>query len=214
MRSLSPRGRSCVERPGETWRKPISTRASQKEKWLEGVLVFLTVCTVQICTVCNIYLFWKVCEFRVNVSFSGKLLYELTLDGFRMRWNYLYFVYLLSSVQIVFKEWFWHKHCRCFDSRSKGVEGAADLLEALSQSPLLEEADFHQCYEIPFAAWQRIPSGAWPKLRRSLGIPEEEVTRLCPKAGGGPMVGHNFKNNAINTSTAGNFWNIFRLLHR
>ena len=45
-------------------------------------MVFLTMCTVQICTVCNIYLFWKVCEFRVNVRF---LLYELTLDGFRMQ---------------------------------------------------------------------------------------------------------------------------------
>ena len=134
-------------------------------------------CTVQICTVCNIYLFWKVCEFRVNVSFSGKLLYELTLDGFRMQWNYLYFVYLLSSVQIVFKKWFWHKHCRCFD-HSKWVEGAADLLGTLSQSHLLEEVDFDRCYEIPFAAWQEIPSGAWPKLRRTRGIPNWEVPRI------------------------------------
>ena len=71
------------------------------------------------------------------------------------------------------------KDCRCFDYYGDpGVEGAADLLEALSQSPLLEEVDFDDCYRIPAAAWQRIPSGAWPKLRSSPGIPNNEVPRL------------------------------------
>ena len=73
---------------GATWRnlkKADFKSCLAKREMVEGVLVFFTVCTVQICTVCNIYLSWNVCEFRVNVSFSGKLWYELTLDGFRMQ---------------------------------------------------------------------------------------------------------------------------------
>ena len=70
------------------------------------------------------------------------------------------------------------KHCRCFDGDTQGADGAADLIQALSQSPLLEELDFLGCSEIPTAAWQKLPDGTWPKLRGAEGIPEEELWRL------------------------------------
>jgi len=64
----------------------------------------------------------------------------------------------------------------------QGADGAADLLQALSQSPLLEELKFYDysgCSQIPTAAWQKVPDGAWPKLRWAPGIPAgEEFRRL------------------------------------
>ena len=72
------------------------------------------------------------------------------------------------------------KHCRCFVT--------ADLLQALSHSPLLEELDFatdlDNSSEIPAAAWQNLPDGAWPKLRWARGIPKEELQRLQLRAEG------------------------------
>ena len=75
------------------------------------------------------------------------------------------------------------KHCRCFDTDTQGADGAADLLQALRSSPLLEELDFDNCFEIPAAAWQQLPDGAWPKLRMTKGIPEEELRRLRGQRG-------------------------------
>ena len=68
-------------------------------------------------------------------------------------------------------------HSRCFDSDTKGADGAADLLEVLRSSPL-EKLSFSDCDQIPSAAWQRVPSGAWPALRDVDGIPEEELSRI------------------------------------
>ena len=107
-----------------------------------------------------------------------KLSYESKLTCMCLRW----IVYLhLSLSQGVFDRLFLTKHCRCFDTDTKGAEGAADLLEALSQSPLLEELDFYGCEHIPAAAWQKVPDGAWPKLpgaeeglRRLRGVGEVE----------------------------------------
>ena len=74
------------------------------------------------------------------------------------------------------------EHSRCFNSRTKGADGAADLLEVLRNSPL-EKLDFDGCSGIPSTAWQRVPSGAWPALREAPGIPEEELSRIV--SGGG-----------------------------
>ena len=67
---------------------------------------------------------------------------------------------------------------RCFDKDSKGLDGAADLLEVLGHSPNLETLMLDRCAEIPLAAWQRVPSGAWPKLGVVYGVPEEEKQRV------------------------------------
>ena len=80
------------------------------------------------------------------------------------------------------------KHCRCFDNHTKGADGAADLLQALSHSPLLEVLMFGYSSQIPAAAWQKVPDGAWPKLQdasdNAWGIPKEERARLQLKAEG------------------------------
>ena len=84
------------------------------------------------------------------------------------------------------------QHCRCFSVQG---EGAADLLGALGRSQELEAVDFYGCRQIPAAAWHCVPSGAWPKLRSSRGIPDEEERRLRSNEGGRPRctLGHNFK---------------------
>ena len=65
---------------------------------------------------------------------------------------------------------------------TKGADGAADLLEALRNSPL-EKLNFGRCPQIPSTAWQRVPSGAWPALRDAPGIPDQELSRIV--SGGG-----------------------------
>ena len=75
------------------------------------------------------------------------------------------------------------QHCRCFKDQG---EGAADLLEALGHSQELEAVDFESCGQIPAAAWHCVPSGAWPKLQYSLGVPDEEQRRLRSNEGGWP----------------------------
>ena len=44
---------------------------------------------------------------------------------------------------------------RCFNSDTKGADGAADLLEVLRNSPL-EKLDFSCCSQIPSTAWQKL----------------------------------------------------------
>ena len=86
----------------------------------------------------------------------------------------------MAQSQRVFDKSMLTKLCRCFYNYTKGADGAADLLEALSQSTQLEELNFAFCYEIPAAAWQKVPDGAWPKLRfANIPVPEEEQQRLC-----------------------------------
>ena len=67
------------------------------------------------------------------------------------------------------------QHCRCFYDQG---EGAADLLGALGHAQELEDVEFRYCRQIPAAAWHCVPSGAWPKLQYSLGVPDEEQRRL------------------------------------
>ena len=71
----------------------------------------------------------------------------------------------LSLSQGVFDRLFLTKHCRCFDKYTQGADGATDLLEALSQSSLLEELDFNGCSQIPAAAWQKVRSAKWLHLK-------------------------------------------------
>ena len=81
-----------------------------------------------------------------------------------LRW----IVYLhLSLSQGVFDRLFRTKHCRCFNKDTKGAEGAADLLEALSQSTQLEELDFNGCNQIPAAAWHKVRNAKWLNLKKA-----------------------------------------------
>ena len=84
----------------------------------------------------------------------------------------------LSPSQHLFNREILTKHCRCFSTATKGADGAADLLAALSQSTQLEELDFHDCSQIPAAAWRQLPNGAWPKVWGASRIPEKELRRL------------------------------------
>ena len=90
----------------------------------------------------------------------------------------------LSPSQHLFNRFILTKHCRCFDNDTRGADGAADLLQALSQSTQLEVLIFSHGNQIPAAAWQQLPDGAWPKLRMAAGIPKEELQRLQLRAEG------------------------------
>ena len=87
----------------------------------------------------------------------------------------------MSSSQRVFDRLILTKHCRCFGISTQGTDGAPDLLQALSQSPLLEVL---KCSRIPDGDWEKIPDGAWPNLRVAHGIPKEELQRLQLRAEG------------------------------
>ena len=77
-------------------------------------------------------------------------------------------IYLrLSLSQRVFNRSMVTKHCRCFDKDAQGADGAADLLQALSHSPLLEELNFSHCSQIPAAAWQKVRSAKWLNLKKA-----------------------------------------------
>ena len=77
-------------------------------------------------------------------------------------------VYLhLSLSQGVFDRLFLTKHCRCFNTATKGAEGAADLLEALSQSTQLENLDLPFCNQIPTGAWQKVRNAKWFNLKKA-----------------------------------------------
>ena len=58
------------------------------------------------------------------------------------------------------------EHSRCFDRDTKGADGAADLLEALRNSPL-EKLDFDRCSQIPSNAWQKLRGASWTNLREA-----------------------------------------------
>ena len=50
---------------------------------------------------------------------------------------------------------------------TQGADGAADLLQALSQSALLEELAFAGCSQIPAAAWQKVRDAKWLDLKKA-----------------------------------------------
>ena len=116
---------------------------------VQGFLVLFRYIPVCIC------LCWKLFEFRF-------VKFELTCMG--LRW----IVYLhLAPSQHPFKRLILTKHCRCFSRDTQGADGAADLFEALSQSPLLEELDLSYCSQIPAGAWQRLNGAKWLNLKEA-----------------------------------------------
>ena len=140
----------CSQIPAGAWQKIRSA------KWL-----YLKTANFRLCLAerngwrfsCFLRVFicvcWKLHEFRSIVRIV-KLSYELELICMGLRW----IVYLQGSQpQRVFDRLFLTKHCRCFNEETQGADGAADLLQALSQSTQLEELDFHDCSQIPLAAW-------------------------------------------------------------
>ena len=134
------------------------------EKWLRGFLVFYVYLFVSAGS-CSSLGAWSDSEVVVWVGVDRY--------GFKMDC-----VPALVVVPTSFQQIDSDKHCRCFDNDTRGAESAADLLEALSHSPLLEQLDFRDCSQIPAAAWRQLPDGAWPKLWGARGIPEEELRRL------------------------------------
>ncbi|CAE7208953.1 FBXL2, partial [Symbiodinium microadriaticum] len=55
----------------------------------------------------------------------------------------------------------------CFDKDSKGAEGVAGLLLALSHCQLLQELGMQECYKVPAAAWQLLATARWEQLRKA-----------------------------------------------
>ena len=80
----------------------------------------------------------------------------------------VWIVYLhLSSSQSVFGRLILTKHCRCFGSGTQGADGAPHLLQALSQSPMLEELNFGGGSQIPAGAWQKLHGAKWLNLKKA-----------------------------------------------
>ena len=129
--------------------------ASQREL-VEGFLVFY------------VYLFVSVgCCPRSDLYRFVKLSCESKLTRMCLRWIGYLHLSDLSLSQGVFDRLLLTKHCRCFGRGTKGAEGAADLLEALSQSTKLENLDLSYCDQIPAAAWQKVRSAKWLHLKKA-----------------------------------------------
>jgi len=54
-----------------------------------------------------------------------------------------------------------------FESETKGAEGAATLLEALSCCNELEELNLSWCSQIPSDAWDKLQEAQWTKMRKA-----------------------------------------------
>ena len=127
----------------------------------------------------GICLCWKLFEFRSIVR----------IVKCRMSWSWPgWFIDgycippLCSRPKHVFDRLFLTKHCRCFNKVTQGADGAADLLQALSESPLLEELDFQLCYHIPAAAWQKVRNAKWLNLKKANFwecLVERNAQRFC-----------------------------------
>ena len=115
-----------------------------------------------------IFLCLKLFEFRSTVRIM-KLSYEseLTETGLRRNVHERTRTFTLSSYRRVFDRLILTKHCRCFSGDTQGADGAADLLEALSQSSLLEELDLRNCPRIPAAAWPKVRGAKWLNLKKA-----------------------------------------------
>ena len=163
--SQQQRGKNCMVPSGSIWRRQISESASQGEMvkgWCwKGFLVFCVYLLVSVgcCPSSDLHRFVK-------------LSYELELtcnDLYGPLWVWM--IYLrLSLSQRVFDRLFLRKHCRCFNEETQGAEGAADLLEALSQSTQLEELNFFHFFpgnQIPAAAWQKVRGAKWLNLKKA-----------------------------------------------
>ena len=112
----------------------------------------------------GICLCWKLFEFRSIVR----------IVKCRMSWSWPgWFIDgycippLCSRPKHVFDRLFLTKYCRCFSDDTKGADGAAHLLEVLSQSSLLEELDFGACWQIQASAWQKVRNAKWLNLKKA-----------------------------------------------
>ena len=128
----------------------------------------------------------------VNTCFGWMLRSHVDWLGMLFSWLEFWWIYIGVSCHSVTLNW--DLSCstlpvspcaRCFGHDSKGIDGAADLLEVLGKAMTLERLDV-SCSQIPAAAWQRVPSGAWPKLKPSnaFGVPAEELQRFGAPSGG------------------------------
>ena len=154
--------------PAEAWQKVRGAKwlhlkkadfrwcLAERRNWLRGFLVFYVYLIVFIC-VC-----WMLSEFRFGFRFVKLHELELTCTGLR-RIIYPH----LSLSQRVFDRLILTKHFRCFNKDTQWADGAADLLEALSQSTQLEELIFGFCYQIPAGAWQKVRSAKWLNLKKA-----------------------------------------------
>ena len=113
----------------------------RREKWLRGFLVF---CGMHL-SLLEVVRIQKHCQILWSCRMS-----PIGRDG--LRW-------IISFQQIVSD--------RCFNKDAKGADGAADLLEALSQSTQLENLDLSYCNQIPAAAWQKVRSAKWLNLKKA-----------------------------------------------
>ena len=88
--------------------------------------------------------------------------------GLGLRWHKRTFVDMPSSRRIVncISPQSSFEHSRCFNSDTKGADGAVDLLEVLRNSPL-EKLDFAFCSQIPSTAWQKLRGTSWTNLREA-----------------------------------------------
>ncbi|CAK9007963.1 unnamed protein product [Durusdinium trenchii] len=64
---------------------------------------------------------------------------------------------------------------RCFGESSEGSE---EVLSAIKHCSVLEDVDFINCEAMPGEAWDAVPTGAWPLLKKVQGIPAEVANRL------------------------------------
>ena len=124
----------------------------RREKWLKVYLFFVF-----------LFVSFRSCSCWSIVRIV-KLSYELELTRMGLRWM----IYLhLSLSQRFFDRSMPIKYCRCFSTKTKGADGAADLLEALSHSTQLEELVFRECSQIPAAAWQKVRCAKWLNLKKA-----------------------------------------------
>ena len=89
-------------------------------------------------------------------------------EGLGLRWHKRTFFDMPSSRRIVncISPQSPFEHSRCFDRDTRGADGAADLLEALRNSPL-EKLNLHGCSRIPSTAWQKLRGASWTNLREA-----------------------------------------------
>ena len=108
----------------------------------------------------------------VNKCFGWMLRSHLDWLGMLFSWLEFWWIYIGVSCHSVTLNWYLccsilpvSPCTRCFGDDSKGVDGAADLLQVLGKATALEELSFYDCSQIPAAAWQRLHGADWRNLK-------------------------------------------------
>ena len=104
--------------------------------------------------------------------FGWMLISHVDWLGMLFCWLEFWWIYIIVSYHSVTLNWYLScsilpvSPCtRCFGDDSKGVDGAADLLEVLGKATTLETLSFYDCSQIPAAAWQRLHGADWRNLK-------------------------------------------------